>query len=139
MADGFTISLKGEKELIKKFESMEYNDIKKPIKKIVKDSGKILLQETRAEAPRKTGALRKNIKLKVEKNKKKSGRFGVRVWLPLREKLDIPANSKWYYPGIQEYAFRSYHRAAVITKKDAVLNNMTKGIASFIEREWNKK
>lgn len=143
MADGFTISLEGEKELIRKFETLEPKVARKVVRQAVRKGGKTLLQATKAKVPVDTGKLKKFIKLRSEKNKRKSGRIGVRVWPPLREDLDIDPSDRHYYPAVVEFGSqtvpaRSYLRAALNENAAKILNQMTTDIGKGIESEFGK-
>lgn len=77
----------------------------------VKKSATKVAQLARKNAPRRTGALRKGIKVRSRKEKTRKGKIVYDVWMD-REMNDTFVKSsrnghRYYYPGSQEYGFRT--------------------------------
>lgn len=77
----------------------------------VKKSATKVARIARKNAPRRTGALRKGIKVRSRKEKTQKGKIVYDVWMD-REMNDtfvkISRNGhRYYYPGSQEYGFRT--------------------------------
>lgn len=77
----------------------------------VKKSATKVAQLARKNAPRRTGALRKGIKVRSRKEKTRKGKIVYDVWMD-REMNDAfvkisRSGHRYYYPGSQEYGFRT--------------------------------
>lgn len=77
----------------------------------VKKSATKVAQLARKNAPRRTGALRKGIKVRSRKEKTQKGKVVYDVWMD-REMNDTfvkisRSGHRYYYPGSQEYGFRT--------------------------------
>lgn len=77
----------------------------------VKKSATKVAQLARKNAPRRTGAMRKGIKVRSRKEKTQKGKVVYDVWMD-REMNDSfvktsRSGKRYYYPGSQEYGFRT--------------------------------
>ncbi|MFQ5626654.1 MAG: HK97-gp10 family putative phage morphogenesis protein, partial [Methyloligellaceae bacterium] len=95
------ISILGDKELQRMLNDKLPKDAKKAMRKGLRAGARPVLKQAKDTAPKRTGALRRGIKLRALKRSRKS--IGVTVSLPTRESLGIPAGAKYYYPAALEF------------------------------------
>lgn len=95
MPAAFDIGLIGDKKLRKAFGELEVINQRKVMRKAQRESMKPLLKAAKARAPKKTGKLRKSLKLRaLKRSRVRSGMF---IRTGTREDLGIP-DGAGYYP-----------------------------------------
>lgn len=88
---------------------------RKVMRQGIRAGGKVFLAAAKANAPVRSGLLRKRIKLRVAKARR--GEYRMRVMTGTREEMGIPADSPSYYPAHVE------HGHAIVTH-DGVMVGM---------------
>ena len=138
MADGFDISLLGDKALSRKLAKLPAAVQRKVLRPALRKGGKVILEAVRRNIPVDEGKLRKTLKLRALKAKR--GRIGVEVRTGTREELDIPAGAEGYYPAHVELGTRNrsatpYLRPAMDDKESQVVSLLKTEIGLGITRE----
>lgn len=123
MALAVDIKMLGDKGLERMLRDLPDKVQKKVLRTTLRAVAKTARDEAVRRVPRKTGNLAaalKRSRIRVGKGRGKGSRDRVSFVydLPTRDLLDIPADSKWYYPAHLEYghgtvAARPYLRPAV--------------------------
>jgi HK97 gp10 family phage protein len=100
----------------------------KVLTKATKDGANIVKMQAKADSPKKTGALRRGIKLKAEK--RRTGRKVYQIKFIGDKFVKISASEKRaFYPASQEYGWRTQTGRKVPAKnfiKKAIQNNREK-------------
>ena len=92
------LHLAGEKRLVKKLQSLTKSVEKRVVNKAARPAGHIVKNSIASIAPKLTGQLARTLQVRVAKKG-----YGVVVQTAPRSVLNIPPDSKWYYPKILEY------------------------------------
>ena len=124
----------------------------KCVTKAARKGGNVVLREVRQTAPVDTGALKRGIKLKAERNRKKGKKvFQITFTADMNavfQKKNALGKVTGYYPASMEYGYFArngnyipgYHfmrRAA--ESKEAEMNGVTiQTLADELDKEWNK-
>jgi len=137
------ISVIGDKALAKTLADLPDALQKSIVRKAMRPAGNFLLKEVKAATPVKTGALKKNLKLRAIKRSR--SRFGVMIPLPTRESLGIDAKTDGYYPAVLEYgsparniAPRAYIRGTTNKNETRWRAKVGQGIRDIMEDEIKK-
>lgn len=101
MAQLFDLKLFGDKKLQRAIDDLDRKIQRKYMRVALRAGAKLIASQFRANTPVFTGRLRRGIKIRAVKPRR--GRFGVMIMTPTREKLGLPANTKWYYPAVLEW------------------------------------
>jgi len=123
MGAAFDITLLGDKKLNKAFGALAVIDQRKVMRKSQRAAFKPVLKSAKANAPVRTGKLKKSLKLRALKRSR--NRSGVFVRTGTRSELGIPENAKYYYPahvelGHSDVAPVPFLRNAFDSNKDRV-------------------
>lgn len=140
-ADGFDISVLGDRELQKKFGKLEKSVQGKMLTSAMREAMKPVLASARAAAPRHTGNLARKIKLSSVRLRGKGK--GIAVRTPTRAQLGIAKDAKGYYPAHQEYGTRKnraqpYMRPALESNRSRVLEALRSGLWKRLEPEVSR-
>lgn len=135
----FTLRLHGVKELKRKLDAIEQVVVRKELKRIARDSFKLVLLSARQRAPEDSGLLKKRIKLRVVTIKE----GGVAVGLYLSSKPDSLKGAKkpearnwaWYERGIPSRGIgaKPFFRSSLDSNAEAVVEKFRKEMKLAIE------
>lgn len=130
-----SLSLIGDKKLIRKLNSLEPRDVKRALKQGMVAALEPVKARAQYLAPVKSGRLRRSIKIVQY-----SGRHyvGGAVKTGTRKQLRIPANAEHYYPAAHEYGTqdmraRPFMRKALADKKKEALRRIENDIRRALE------
>lgn len=123
MAGAINITLSGDRQLLAKLDRLSKKDSRAVVRKAARKAAKPVMQQARANAPVKTGALKKSIKVRAIKRSRT--RIGVRI---STTGLESVFQGKQFYGAFQEYGWKpggrkgkiAYETAARV-KKDGTL------------------
>lgn len=109
-----------------------------------RDGAKVVQAAAKANAPHRTGALKRSIK--VRSHRRSRVRFGVEVRTGTREELGIPADAPGYYPMSIETGWtfrggttvpaRPFLRPAFDQNKEKVVEAIRKKLGAAVAKEW---
>ena len=141
----FTLKLHGMKELKKKLAAIEQLVVKKELKRIARESFKVVLDAARQRAPKDTGLLSKRIKMRVITMKE----GGVVVGLYMSSKPDSLKGAKkpearnwaWYEMGIPSRGIgaRPFFRSSLDSNANSVVEKFRKDMGAAIEQALKGK
>jgi len=147
MATGFSIDLRGDKELRRKLDQLSPRVERKVLAKVQRRALKRMRAAARAAAPVRTRALRRSIKTKIVKRRRR-GVVALQVRTGTRSELGIPESATGYYPAALEYGWtdrggnrhpaRSFMRSAWHSTLPAMRRDVARGIREGIEAEAAK-
>jgi HK97 gp10 family phage protein len=136
----FSIRLRGVKELKKQLEQIEQLVVRKELKRIARESFKIVLTYARERAPEDSGLLRKRIKMRVVTLKE----GGVAVGLYLSSKPDTLKGAKkpearnwaWFERGIPSRGIgaQPFFRSSLDSNADAVVSKFREEMKLAIDK-----
>ena len=155
----FDISMLGDKALAETFAALPDAIERKVLTRALREAGKVLLQLTKARAPRDTGKLASTMKLKAMKRSRR--RVGVMVQTGTRAELGIIAKTRisyvgsgatlrvkrvketGYYPAHQEFGTKKaspnpYTRTSLRSGREGLLAIIRTELDAGIEREMRK-
>ena len=118
---GITLKLDGFEDVIKIFETLDEKMKKKALRPALRDGAKVIQKDAKRRAHKRSGANRKNIKVRAMKRSRTQ--FGYMVRTGTRKELGIPEDEEYYYPAVEEYGgvnhnAHPYMRPALHTQKD---------------------
>lgn len=140
-ADGFDVSVLGDRALQKKLDRLGKAAGGKMLQSAMREAMKPVLAAARAAAPRDTGTLARKIKLSSVRLRGKGK--GVAVRTPTRAQLGIPKDAKGYYPahvefGTRKMPARPYMRPALETNRSRALELLRTGLWARLEPEVSR-
>jgi HK97 gp10 family phage protein len=123
---------------MRSLQNIERKIARKVIKQSTRAAGKIVHARVKADAPVRSGALRKSIKLRALRRSRSAQ--GVRIITGDRKTLGIAAGATGYYPAAIEYGTRRtparpFIRPAFEITKGAASMTLRRELAEGIERE----
>jgi HK97 gp10 family phage protein len=99
------ITMLGDKELEKALAAIDEKMQKKLMQNALREGAKIIAEEAKVRAPKRTGMLKRSIKVRAL-HQKKRGTLGVQVQTGTRRELGISEQAYGYYPAALEYGWR---------------------------------
>jgi HK97 gp10 family phage protein len=102
MAIILNLQLMGDDALIRRFNALPEKMQGKVFRPAVRVATKLVMQDAKKNAPKRTGALRRGLFIKPFKRKRRGGNIGLMILTPTRDKLNIKSDAKWYYPSLAE-------------------------------------
>jgi HK97 gp10 family phage protein len=133
-------NVKGDEGLRKMLQSLTPKLARKALRPALRAGAKKVMNAAKARAPFLTGALAKgDWKVRAGKSSRKVAKVKMRVLLPTRESLGIPADAKHYYPAVLEYGGKTqdphpFLRPATNESTAAVVSEVRTAIRNNIER-----
>lgn len=101
----YNFKVEGLHDVDRKFRKLSKSVQKKVMRRMVRESAKVLRERIRVNTPVDTGALKRGLRVRSVKGAAKRGEIAVGVFTPERAKLGIGVDGG-YYPAAIEYGYR---------------------------------
>lgn len=143
---GISVDAREIEELRRSLNRLERTEVAKIVQEATLAAAHVVLPEARRRALAVTNPENKTERMRVlaeglsvQAIRRRKGRIGAVVFAPVRDDLDIPANSKWYYPIHVELGApkRTPPLAAIPWMRPAVDATAPEAFRKVVDTMWN--